>query len=53
MRLVPYRELSLEQALEFLREDELVEVTPSMTRMRKKILASSQRPKGRVSDNDK
>ena len=47
MRLVPFRELSLEQALEFIREDELVEVTPSSIRMRKKILASNQRPKGR------
>ena len=48
MRLVPFRELSLEQALEFIREDELVEVTPESIRMRKKILASNQRPKGRV-----
>jgi GTP-binding protein len=48
MRLVPFRELSLEQALEFIREDELVEVTPQSIRMRKKILASNQRPKGRV-----
>ena len=47
MRLVPFRELSLEQALEFIREDELVEVTPDSIRMRKKILASNQRPKGR------
>jgi GTP-binding protein len=47
MRLVPFRELSLEQALEFIREDELVEVTPHSTHMRKKILASNQRPKGR------
>jgi GTP-binding protein len=47
MRLVPYRELSLEQALEFIREDELVEVTPDSIRMRKKILAANQRPKGR------
>ncbi len=51
MRLVPFRELSLEQALEFIREDELVEVTPSSIRMRKKILASNQRPKGRASDS--
>ncbi len=50
MRLVPFRELSLEQALEFIREDELVEVTPGSIRMRKKILASNQRPKGRASD---
>jgi len=42
MRLVPFRELSLEQALEFIREDELVEVTPSSIRMRKKILASTR-----------
>jgi GTP-binding protein len=48
MRLVPFRELSLEQALEFIREDELVEVTPSSIRMRKKILASNQRPKGKT-----
>ncbi|HEY7914602.1 MAG TPA: translational GTPase TypA, partial [Blastocatellia bacterium] len=34
MRLVPFRELSLEQALEFIREDELVEVTPEAVRMR-------------------
>jgi len=40
--------LSLEQALEFIREDELVEVTPQSIRMRKKVLASNQRPKGRV-----
>ena len=50
MRLVPFRELSLEQALEFIREDELVEVTPASTRMRKKILASNQRPKGRPTE---
>lgn len=51
MRLVPFRELSLEQALEFIREDEFVEVTPASIRMRKKILASNQRPKGRATDN--
>ena len=50
MRLVPFRELSLEQALEFIREDELVEVTPQSIRMRKKILASNQRPKGRATE---
>jgi GTP-binding protein len=50
MRLVPFRELSLEQALEFIREDELVEVTPSSIRMRKKTLASNQRPKGRATE---
>jgi GTP-binding protein len=50
MRLVPFRELSLEQALEFIREDELVEVTPESIRMRKKILAANQRPKGRQTE---
>lgn len=50
MRLVPFRELSLEQALEFIREDELVEVTPESIRMRKKILASNMRPKGRATE---
>ena len=50
MRLVPFRELSLEQALEFIREDELVEVTPSSIRMRKRVLASNQRPKGRATE---
>jgi len=50
MRLVPFRELSLEQALEFISDDELVEVTPESIRMRKKILASNQRPKGRANE---
>lgn len=50
MRLVPFRELSLEQALEFISDDELVEVTPESIRMRKKILASNQRPKGRATE---
>jgi GTP-binding protein len=50
MRLVPFRVLSLEQALEFIREDELVEVTPDSIRMRKKILAANQRPKGRATE---
>ena len=43
IRLVPFRELSLEQALEFINEDELVEVTPAAIRLRKKILAANQR----------
>jgi GTP-binding protein len=36
IRLVPFRDLSLEQALEFIKEDELVEVTPQSIRLRKK-----------------
>jgi GTP-binding protein len=43
IRLVPPRILNLEQAIEFIREDELVEVTPLSIRMRKKILAANQR----------
>jgi len=45
IRLVPFRELSLEQALEFINDDELVEVTPMSIRLRKRILVSNQRPK--------
>ena len=45
IRLVPLRDLSLEQSLEFINEEELVEVTPGSIRMRKKILAANQRPK--------
>ena len=47
LRLVPHRQLSLEQALEFIKEDELVEVTPQSIRLRKKVLESSKRPKNR------
>ncbi len=43
IRLVPPRVLNLEQAIEFIREDEWVEVTPKSIRMRKKILKSNQR----------
>ncbi|MDQ1557846.1 MAG: GTP-binding protein [Pyrinomonadaceae bacterium] len=45
MRLVPVKELSLEQALEFIADDELVEVTPQTIRLRKRVLASNMRPK--------
>jgi GTP-binding protein len=45
IRLVPPRKLGLEQAIEFINDDELVEVTPSSIRLRKRILASNQRPK--------
>jgi GTP-binding protein len=45
IRLVPFRDLSLEQALEFINEDELVEITPASIRLRKKILQYHQRPK--------
>lgn len=47
IRLVPFRELSLEQALEFINDDELVEITPASIRLRKKILDYHQRPRRR------
>jgi GTP-binding protein len=43
IRLVPPRVLNLEQAIEFIRDDELVEVTPKSIRLRKKTLKSNQR----------
>jgi GTP-binding protein len=43
VRLIPPRELSLEQALEFIREDEAVEVTPRSVRLRKVILGQLDR----------
>ena len=45
MRLVPPKELTLEQALEFIADDELVEVTPKSIRLRKRVLKSNERPK--------
>jgi GTP-binding protein len=47
VRLIPHRELSLEQALEFLREDESAEVTPRVVRLRKAVLPAEERAKGR------
>jgi GTP-binding protein len=43
IRLIPPRLLNLEQALEFIREDELVEVTPVAVRLRKRVLAANRR----------
>ncbi len=45
IRLVPFKSLNLEQAIEFIAEDEQVEVTPKSLRMRKKILQANRRPK--------
>jgi GTP-binding protein len=45
VRLIPARKLGLEQAIEFINDDELVEVTPKSIRLRKKILAANMRPK--------
>jgi GTP-binding protein len=45
IRLVPFRQLNLEQAIEFIAEDEFVEVTPKSLRLRKKILQANKRKK--------
>ena len=45
VRLIPFRQLSLEQALEFCREDECVEVTPAAVRLRKVLLDAGEREK--------
>ena len=47
LRLAPPREMSLDRALEWIDADELVEVTPAAIRVRKRILAANQRPRGR------
>jgi GTP-binding protein len=44
-RLVPFRSLTLEQSIEFIAEDELVEVTPKSLRLRKQVLQSNRRPR--------
>lgn len=45
IRIVPPRALSLESAIEFINDDELVEITPKTIRLRKRVLASNMRPK--------
>ena len=45
IRLVPHKALNLEQAIEFISDDEFVEVTPKTLRLRKKILHANRRPK--------
>jgi GTP-binding protein len=49
MRLVPVKDMSLELALEFIADDELVEVTPKSIRLRKRVLKSNERPKKKES----
>jgi GTP-binding protein len=45
LRLVPVHRLSLEQSLEWIRDDELLEVTPTSLRLRKRVLAANLRPR--------
>ncbi|MFA4917756.1 MAG: translational GTPase TypA [Thermodesulfovibrionales bacterium] len=47
LQLVPPRMMSLEQAIEFIKEDELVEITPQSVRLRKKTLEAQKRKSGR------
>ena len=45
IRLIPHRQLSLEQAIEYIADDEYVEVTPKSLRLRKKVLDIKKRPR--------
>ena len=45
VRIIPPRRLNLEQSLEFISDDELVEITPKSLRLRKRVLAANMRPK--------
>jgi GTP-binding protein len=45
IRLIPFRPLTMEEAIEFIADDELVEITPKSIRLRKKILEYNKRPK--------
>jgi GTP-binding protein len=45
VRLIPPRKLGLEQAIEFINDDELVEVTPQNIRLRKRVLPANMRPR--------
>src|ERR1700719_573237 len=45
IRLIPPREMTLEKAIEFISDDEYVEVTPKSIRLRKKVLDAKKRPK--------
>jgi len=48
IRLVPFRQLNLEQAIEFIADDEFVEVTPKSLRLRKKVLQANRRKKSQL-----
>ncbi len=48
VRLIPPRRLGLEQAIEWINDDELVEVTPHNIRLRKRVLAANMRPKRQI-----
>jgi GTP-binding protein len=45
IRLIPPRDMTLEKAIEFIADDEFVEITPKSIRLRKKVLDAKRRPK--------
>ena len=47
VRITPHREMGLENGIEWIADDELVEVTPQSIRLRKKVLRQVERPKKR------
>ena len=51
LRLVPPRIMSLEKCIEFIADDELLEVTPTSLRLRKKILNTELRAKAKAKEN--
>lgn len=48
LQLIPPKLLSLEEAIEFIKEDELLEVTPNSMRLRKKVLQANKRPRNKA-----
>ena len=50
--ITPHREMGLEDGIEWVGDDELVEVTPESVRLRKKVLKQSDRPRRRQEDGD-
>ncbi|HYY24896.1 MAG TPA: translational GTPase TypA [Candidatus Udaeobacter sp.] len=50
--ITPHREMGLEEGIEWIADDELVEVTPASIRLRKKFLKQSDRPRRRQEDDD-
>src|SRR5439155_19773945 len=51
--ITPHREMGLEDGIEWVGDDELVEVTPESVRLRKKVLKQSDRPRRRQEDGDR
>ncbi len=53
MKIAPAKKLSLEEALEYIKSDELVEVTPNHIRLRKRYLTDNERKRNRRNDSEK